>query len=117
VWTSDGTERGTRRLADVSSGAFSSYPGPFITTDSLVFFPATEIHHGRELWALPSAVVLSPSFDCDADGRVSIHDLVGMVEIVLGRAVSAVCPSGDRNDDGAITIDEILAAINAALST
>lgn len=39
-----------------------------------------------------------------------------MVAISLGEIPVAACPVGDRDGDGSITIDEILAAIHAALN-
>lgn len=52
--------------------------------------------------------------DCDADGVVSIAELITLVNIGLGGPLSA-CPAGDRNGDGAITIDELVVAVTNAL--
>lgn len=53
--------------------------------------------------------------DCNADGEVSIDELITVVNIGLGTMPFSECPAGDGNDDGDITIDEILRAVNAAL--
>jgi hypothetical protein len=45
---------GTRRLADVNPGERRSLPGQeFAAVGSVLFFPAEDPFHGRELWALP----------------------------------------------------------------
>lgn len=54
--------------------------------------------------------------DCDGDGVVVVNELVLMVNIALGNAPASVCLAGDRNHDGAITIDENVTAVDNALS-
>jgi hypothetical protein len=39
-----------------------------------------------------------------------------MVNIALGNRTLGDCDAGDRNGDGTITVDEILAAVNDALN-
>jgi hypothetical protein len=39
-----------------------------------------------------------------------------MVNIALGNAETAECRSGDVNEDGQITVDEILQAVSNALT-
>jgi hypothetical protein len=39
-----------------------------------------------------------------------------MVNVALGIAPVMSCPAGDANDDNQTTIDEILVAVNAALT-
>jgi uncharacterized repeat protein (TIGR01451 family) len=53
--------------------------------------------------------------DCNADGEVSIDELITLVNIDLGTLPFVECPAGDGNNDGDVTIDEILRAVNAAL--
>jgi hypothetical protein len=36
------------------------------------------------------------------------------VNIALGNSAVATCPSFDRNGDGEVTINELIAAVNAA---
>ena len=54
--------------------------------------------------------------DCDGDGRVRINELVRGVDIALGTAALAECPSFDRNTNGHLTIDELVAAAGNALN-
>ncbi len=53
--------------------------------------------------------------DCDADGRVTIAELVRAVGIALGNSEVADCLAADLNSDGRITVDELVRAVNAAL--
>jgi hypothetical protein len=53
--------------------------------------------------------------DCSGDGEVTVDELITMVNIALGGAVTN-CPPGDANADGEITVDEIVAAVNKALN-
>jgi hypothetical protein len=41
-----------------------------------------------------------------------VADIILMVNISLGTAPVSLCPAGDPNDDGEITINEIIAAVN-----
>jgi len=52
--------------------------------------------------------------DCDANGTVTIDDLVVMVNVALGAGQISSCAAGDQNADGQITIDEIIAAVDNA---
>jgi hypothetical protein len=53
--------------------------------------------------------------DCNADGTVSIDELVTTVAIALGDQPADRCPAADRNHDAQITIDEVVAAVTSAL--
>jgi hypothetical protein len=53
--------------------------------------------------------------DCDGDGQVSVEELVEGVAIALGSAEPAQCWALDRNADGMVTIDEVLAAVDNGL--
>ena len=53
--------------------------------------------------------------DCGGDGRVSVDELVKLVNIALGRQPLSNCSAGDTNGDGEITIDEIVRAVNRLL--
>jgi len=44
-----------------------------------------------------------------------VDDVLRLVGIALEEAGVDLCPSGDRNRDGQITIEEIVAAVDAAL--
>jgi len=54
--------------------------------------------------------------DCRSTGVVSVADVIVMVDIVLGTADPQTCSNGDGNGDGAIKINDIVAAVNNALS-
>lgn len=54
--------------------------------------------------------------DCNGDGAVSVNELLTMVNISLDNVAVSACEVGDLNRDTHITIDEILAAIDAALA-
>lgn len=54
--------------------------------------------------------------DCGGDGRVSVDELVKLVNIALGRQPLSNCSAGDTNGDGEITIDEIVRAVNRLLA-
>ena len=49
-WWSDGTEDGTRLIADLRAGSRSSEPRMLIVLDGRAFFAADDGVHGRELW-------------------------------------------------------------------
>ena len=53
--------------------------------------------------------------DCGNRGEVSVGELILMVNIALGNADPASCPAGDPNQDGAITVNEIVRAVNNSL--
>jgi photosystem II stability/assembly factor-like uncharacterized protein len=53
--------------------------------------------------------------DCAVDGRVTINEIITMINIALGTGSMAECGSGDTNHDNQVSIDEILAAVNGAL--
>src|SRR5262249_10437157 len=53
--------------------------------------------------------------DCDANGAVSVDELVRAVRIGLGGAFFLACPAADRNRDLHVTIDELIAGVRAAL--
>lgn len=53
--------------------------------------------------------------DCDADGDVTVDELITGVSIALGAAPLARCDAFDTDDGGAVTVDELLQAVNNAL--
>jgi len=54
--------------------------------------------------------------DCNDNGSVHLDDLVTLVDLGLGHRSANPCPIGDRNHDSLITINEILTAVNRAVS-
>jgi hypothetical protein len=53
--------------------------------------------------------------DCNVSGLVSIDELTRGVSIVLGERDRRDCIALDQNDDGSVTIAELIAAVRAAL--
>ena len=47
---------------------------------------------------------------------VTVNELLVMVNIALDNAAVSACEAGDKNQNGAITVDEILSAVNNALN-
>jgi hypothetical protein len=54
--------------------------------------------------------------DCSGDGRVTVDEILTMVNIALGSAPLFDCERGDTNGDGQITIDELLTAVDNAVN-
>ena len=54
--------------------------------------------------------------DCDHSGVVTVDELAKMASIELGDALLSDCRDGDRNNDGRITVDEIVAAVSSLLA-
>ncbi len=53
--------------------------------------------------------------DCDRDGRSSTTDLVLAVRIALGMSKPSRCLAVDLNQDGIVSIDELVAAVDRSL--
>jgi hypothetical protein len=54
--------------------------------------------------------------DCDANGQVSVDEVVRGVNIALGTQPVGVCSSLDRDRDDTVTVDELIAAVGVALN-
>ncbi|MBX3026752.1 hypothetical protein KF840_17740 [bacterium] len=54
--------------------------------------------------------------DCDGSGVVGVEEVVRAVAIALGTLPVAACPAADRNGDGAVTIDDLIAAAGSVLN-
>ena len=52
--------------------------------------------------------------DCDGGGTVPINELVVGVNIALGSLPASACLAFDRNNDGEVRVDELLAGVGAA---
>ncbi|HYD48319.1 MAG TPA: hypothetical protein VEB21_08230, partial [Terriglobales bacterium] len=53
--------------------------------------------------------------DCNADGAVTVDELITGVSIALGTAALDQCRAIDGNVDASVTVDEIIAAVTTAL--
>ncbi len=51
LWSSDGSVAGTGRVADLSPGPSSSYPGLFMSAGDRLYFVANDGLTGQELWS------------------------------------------------------------------
>jgi large repetitive protein len=69
-WQTDGTEAGTRPVADICPGVCPSTPQEFTTVGGLVFFVADDGFHKRQLW----------KSDGTPAGTVPVKSLVSSIE-------------------------------------
>ena len=53
--------------------------------------------------------------DCNGDGTVAINELMTGVALSLDRTAPDTCGAFDRNGDHEVTVDELIAAVRAAL--
>ncbi len=53
--------------------------------------------------------------DCGSDGAVTVDEVIRTVAIILGDAAYALCAAADASRDGELTVDELLAGVNATL--
>jgi hypothetical protein len=56
-----------------------------------------------------------PFGDCDADGVVTVDEVLTSVTIALNALPITSCADGDGNGDDQVSIDELVVAVNAAL--
>lgn len=54
--------------------------------------------------------------DCDADGAVTVGELLTGVNVALGNMPVDFCTAFDANFDHLVTVDEVLASVNTALN-
>jgi hypothetical protein len=60
-------------------------------------------------------VTVNCTGDCNADRRVTIDELIRIVDVALGNAGVIACIAGDELHDGEIVVNEIVRAIDNAL--
>ena len=65
---------------------------------------------------LPSRVFASCAGDCDANGTVSIDEVVRSVGVAIGDVSMDVCPNADLNKDQSVGIGELISAVRDALN-
>ncbi len=53
--------------------------------------------------------------DCDGNGTVSIEEIMVGINIAMDEATLASCQSLDVNNDGQVTVNELMQAVNAGL--
>jgi len=54
--------------------------------------------------------------DCDASDTVIVSEMVRGVQIALGAVDIGTCEAFDADDDGGVSIDELLVAVNNVFS-
>lgn len=65
----------------------------------------------------PSSTPVPPCIgDCNADGTVTVDELIKGVNIVLGTLPISDCLALDANSDETVTVDELVKAVGAALN-
>ena len=50
LWRSDGTRKGTRMVRNIRRGVASSEPQNLTAVGKTLFFTASDVRHGNELW-------------------------------------------------------------------
>lgn len=105
---------GLAAFYDVTQGdnAFNGVPG-------FAARPGFDLASGL---GAPNAAVLAQAVaalaivgDCVGDGTVSVGDLVRGTAVALGQAPDAACRGMDRDRNGRVTVDELVAATSAAM--
>jgi ELWxxDGT repeat protein len=103
LWMSDGTEEGTRALAEMIPGSESSAPSHLKAAGNRLFFSAVAPGYGRQLWTLPldGIVELFTRGEVTGDGRINLADAIATLRLLFVGAVSLACEdAADANDDG-----------------
>lgn len=83
-------------------------------------------HGRRALLAVGGAILLALAAgrtvaqacagDCDGDRQVTIDELILAVDIALGSSALDRCGSADRERDGTVTVDDLVAMVRGALA-
>jgi len=74
---------------------------------------------GGEIRTNPESVIReadSCTGDCNGDGKVTVDELLTMVNVALGSGDVTSCTAGDSVVDGRITVDELVEAVGNALN-
>ena len=120
--TFHGSDQGlsSRLSLDVVSGARETERGVYRGT--LVGCPATPTPTNTVPPPTPTSTVPMPvatrpvcARGCNADGAITIEELISAVREAVGNTPAAGCQSFDRNFDGQIGIDELVQLVLAAL--
>jgi Ca2+-binding EF-hand superfamily protein len=53
--------------------------------------------------------------DCNNNGIVAVDEIVRGMGVALGRVSLDTCPSFDADEDGFISVNELITAVNNAL--
>jgi hypothetical protein len=111
------------RSGTPTSTAITSVPtAPVTPTGTLTAATRASTHTPTERPSSTASPTPSPTTpgscvgDCGGDAKVTIDELITLVNIALGTTALSACPAGDRTHDGRITVDELITAVNAALT-
>ncbi len=77
---------------------------------------ATSVLISAALLAVVSPRVSACTGNCDSTCSVTVDQIISMVNITVGAVPISACRAGDTNGDGAITIEEITAAVGDAIN-
>ncbi|MFI5398145.1 MAG: hypothetical protein ACHQ9S_21630 [Candidatus Binatia bacterium] len=109
--TPSATYTPTASPTDTPTGIPTSTP----TLTSTVTRTPTEVSTSTPTATATATPVPPCAGDCTGKGRVTVDDILTMVNVALGTP-DVTCAAGDVNHDGRITVDEILTAVNNALN-
>ncbi|MGH7789403.1 MAG: choice-of-anchor Q domain-containing protein [Candidatus Binatia bacterium] len=94
-------------------GAFElALPPPAATATPTPTLPAGT----ATVTATPTSPSGACAGDCNGNGRVAVNELILLVNVALGNALSSACPAGDLNRDSMISINELITAVRNALN-
>jgi ELWxxDGT repeat protein len=131
-WASDGSEAGTRRIADVNPGTRSSNSQALTDIDGRVVFRACNDETGCEIWisdgtsagtCMSEIAVGAASADPEECAALGALLLCSADDGIRGRELWAI-PStigracvGDCDGDGRVAVDELVTGVGMALGT
>jgi hypothetical protein len=105
-----------RVLTEETSITFTGVPGRTYAFCTLARDGAGNVEEKDCALSAVSTRIGGCAGDCDLGGRVTVDELVLMVNIALGKSPPSHCSIGDADLDGRITVDELVGALNSALS-
>ncbi|MGQ9589132.1 MAG: ELWxxDGT repeat protein [Planctomycetota bacterium] len=94
LWVTDGTEPGTRLVADIRPGAEGSWPEILAPAGNLLYFAANDGEHGLELWALPlsgSLLSIAPVIPAAGEAHVVLAAEEAVCGFSFGLRLEAAC--------------------------
>ena len=102
-----GSSRLTSNLETRSAGRHSRCAGLFLALPIAVFMSLTGV--------MPARAQLCPG-DCNADGVVTIDELITAVGIALEERAADACTASDIDSNGRVSVDELVRAVGSALN-
>ncbi len=111
LWESDGTAEGTRVHSALPQILHLRGVTGRVALGSSLVFPGSSSAMGIEPWALDLDLQPPCAADCDGDGITSSAEVAAVVRVALLQAAFPTCARADREDDGRVTVDEIVLAI------